>query len=270
MTQQLAALREKIEVEEGKRSSLEAGLSRSTANKQLERERLDKLLAAQQDSMWDSVARLHLVNQMKAAHHELEQYKARLMLECGACNSTRQKLHNDLQELRGNIRVFARIRPIMDKEKAKGEDQARLTVSSDGLSLTLTTRSKKSVTGMQEVSDRYEYAFDRVFAAASTQHEIFDDISQLVQSALDGFNVAIFAYGQTGSGKTFTMEGPHAPPGAAPDHSSAARGVIPRSVDLVFEHIERHKPLGWTYRIQTSFLEIYNETVRDLLAAHNA
>eukprot|EP01068_Selenidium_serpulae_P007446 Selendium_serpulae@DN4711_c0_g1_i5.p1 len=156
MTQQLAALREKIEVEEGKRSSLEAGLSRSTANKQLERERLDKLLAAQQDSMWDSVARLHLVNQMKAAHHELEQYKARLMLECGACNSTRQKLHNDLQELRGNIRVFARIRPIMDKEKAKGEDQARLTVSSDGLSLTLTTRSKKSVTGMQEVSDRYK------------------------------------------------------------------------------------------------------------------
>jgi kinesin family protein C1 len=67
----------------------------------------------------------------------------------------------------------------------------------------------------------------------------------------------VFSYGATGSGKTHTMEG-----GA----SEEQRGMIPRSVELIFQQIQAVARLGWSYRLQGTFVEIYNETLRDLLA----
>lgn len=73
------------------------------------------------------------------------------------------------------------------------------------------------------------------------QAEVFGDISQLVQSALDGYRVCIFAYGQTGSGKTHTMLG-----------SPTDRGMIPRAMDQLFASAAAMEEQGWTFEMQVS------------------
>lgn len=92
-----------------------------------------------------------------------------------------------------------------------------------------------------------------MFGPTSRNSDVFDEISQLVQSALDGYNVSIFAYGQTGSGKTYTM--------------STADGMIPRAVAQIYQAAESLTSKGWVYSIEGSFLEIYCENMRDLLAS---
>lgn len=87
----------------------------------------------------------------------------------------------------------------------------------------------------------------QVFEPRSTQSEIFEDISQLAQSCIDGYNVCIFAYGQTGSGKSFTMEG---------GVSESTKGMIPRAVEQVFQVTEVMMKKGWEYKMEGQFLEI--------------
>ena len=87
----------------------------------------------------------------------------------------------------------------------------------------------------------------QVFEPHSTQSEIFEDISQLAQSCIDGYNVCIFAYGQTGSGKSFTMEG---------GLSELTKGMIPRAVEQVFQVAEGMRKKGWEYKMEGQFLEI--------------
>ena len=97
--------------------------------------------------------------------------------------------------------------------------------------------TSQSACGTKKAPPRYEFAFDRVFTAAASQEDVFDEIAQLIQSALDGYNVCIFAYGQTGSGKTYTMEGNTA------DHST--QGMIPRAMQQVFNTSLDLKEKGW-------------------------
>ena len=98
------------------------------------------------------------------------------------------------------------------------------------------------------------FTFDAVFDWNSEQRELYEEIFHpLVDSVLEGFNGTVFAYGQTGTGKTFTMEGTNDKP-----------GVIPNSFDQIFSHISRSQ--NQQYLVRSSYLEIYQEEIRDLLS----
>ncbi|KAM7384746.1 hypothetical protein PAMA_011887 [Pampus argenteus] len=172
--------------------------------------------------------------------------------ELHAGEMERRQLHNTIQELKGNIRVFCRVRPLVDGGLSKHIQ----LLANDNKTITL-AKTEESHTGRTADTQKiYNFSFDRVFSPQSSQKEVFEEISLLVQSALDGYNVCCFAYGQTGSGKTYTMEG---------DEFDDTRGVIPRAVKQIFRAAEKLESQGWEFTFTASFVEIYNETLRDLL-----
>ena len=171
----------------------------------------------------------------------------------------RRKMHNTIMELKGNVRVFCRARPLNDEERAAAEASESLQMQDGSDELALTTAGA-GARGSRE--ERHLFQFDKVFAPTTSQATIFEEISQLVQSALDGYRVCIFAYGQTGSGKTYTMVG-----GDGAEH----QGIIPRSLVQIFQHAKQlEAEMGWKFEMEAQLLEIYNEEVRDLLTAPSA
>ncbi|DBA00591.1 TPA: hypothetical protein N0F65_007720 [Lagenidium giganteum] len=158
----------------------------------------------------------------------------------------RKRLFNQVQELKGNIRVLCRVRPISKSEISHGSKQVCKFTGTEEISLAGEKGKLKT------------WEFDRVFDMASTQEQVFDEVKPLVTSILDGYSVCIFAYGQTGSGKTFTMSGPPENP-----------GINTRSLQELFERkIQRSKE--YQDDITVSIMEIYNEMIRDLLSADAA
>ncbi|XP_073039673.1 kinesin-like protein KIN-14Q [Primulina eburnea] len=156
-----------------------------------------------------------------------------------------KELYNKVLDLKGNIRVFCRCRPLNAEELAGGASQVvdfesakdgELTIKSNGI-------SKKT------------FKYDAVFSPEANQVDVFEDTAPLATSVLDGYNACIFAYGQTGTGKTFTMEG-----------TKDARGVNYRTLEKLFHIIEERKNT-FRYEISVSVLEVYNEQLRDLLAS---
>lgn len=104
------------------------------------------------------------------------------------------------------------------------------------------------------------FTFDAVYGWSSSQRDVYDDaVRPLVESVLRGFNGTIFAYGQTGTGKTYTMEGVSKDPDR--------RGVIPNSFQHIFTQISRTQ--NQKYLVRSSYLEIYQEEIRDLLCKDN-
>uniref|UniRef100_A0A453FF17 Kinesin motor domain-containing protein n=1 Tax=Aegilops tauschii subsp. strangulata TaxID=200361 RepID=A0A453FF17_AEGTS len=110
-----------------------------------------------------------------------------------------QKLFNEVQELKGNIRVYCRVRPFLPGQD--GKSTAVDYIGENG-EILISNPSKQGKDGYRM------FKFNKIFNTHVSQAEVFSDIQPLIRSVLDGFNVCIFAYGQTGSGKTYTMSGP--------------------------------------------------------------
>ena len=163
----------------------------------------------------------------------------------------RRKLHNQVQELKGNIRVFCRVRPSLESDPT-GEAALISFPDDQGDSKEVEILGPEEKSSLGNITTKKNsFAFDRVFAPQSQNADVFEEISQLVQSALDGYNVCIFCYGQTGAGKTFTM--------------SSEDGMIPRAVRQIYDTAKSLEEKGWQYSMEGSFVEVYNENINDLL-----
>ncbi|PIN15103.1 Kinesin (KAR3 subfamily) [Handroanthus impetiginosus] len=159
-----------------------------------------------------------------------------------------RKLYNEVQDLKGNIRVYCRIRPFLSGQSAK-----QTTIQYIGENGELVV-----VNPLKPGKDNHRlFKFNKVFSPAATQEEVFRDTQPLIRSVLDGYNVCIFAYGQTGSGKTYTMSGPNVT-------SVVDWGVNYRALNDLF-NISQTRRSSIAYEIGVQMVEIYNEQVRDLL-----
>ncbi|EAW13171.1 kinesin family protein [Aspergillus clavatus NRRL 1] len=132
------------------------------------------------------------------------------------------------------------------------------------------------------------FVFDRVFPETTDQDGIWEYLSDSVSSFLQGYNVSILAYGQSGAGKSYTM----GTSGPSEQHDTQSMGIIPRAAQLLFEKLEgptkhnRNSSTGLrtptrysisstssfgkanadkTWQLKASYVEIYNEQLRDLL-----
>eukprot|EP00803_Ostreobium_quekettii_P000922 evm.model.scf_757EXC.1 EVM.evm.TU.scf_757EXC.1 scf_757EXC:319-12045(-) len=159
----------------------------------------------------------------------------------------RKRIFNQMEDMKGKIRVYARVRPILPFESAKG--QTRALHVEDELTVSHFWKDEKKPR---------EYVFDQVFPSDSTQEDVFEGTKHLVQSAVDGYNVCIFAYGQTGSGKTHTIYGDAEHP-----------GLTPRGIRQLFAVLERDSG-KFTSSVTCYMLEIYQDAMVDLLASHPA
>ncbi|KAL6507619.1 Kinesin-like protein KIN-14E [Orobanche gracilis] len=153
----------------------------------------------------------------------------------------RKRYFNMIEDMKGKIRVYCRVRPLSEREIYSKERNVVATV--DEFTLEHTWRDDRVK----------QHMYDRVFDGQASQEDVFEDTKYMVQSAVDGYNVCIFAYGQTGSGKTFTVYGSESNP-----------GLTPRAISELFRIIKRDSKKN-SFTLKVYMVELYQDILIDLL-----
>ncbi|CAB02839.1 Kinesin motor domain-containing protein [Caenorhabditis elegans] len=157
-----------------------------------------------------------------------------------------RKLHNDVVDLRGQIRVAVRVRPLI-KSEVDTSSSAIEYPAVDAIKINEGSKPGNVV------------KFENVFTPVFSQKEVFANVEEFIRSSLHGYNVGLIAYGQTGSGKTHTMRG----------GNGEEEGIIPRAAAFLFAESKKLESLGWKFDFSLSFLEVYNNVAYDLLSGRD-
>jgi len=166
----------------------------------------------------------------------------------------------------GRIQVLVRVRPLNPEEEARGGYEC-VNIAEDGQTVryVIPTGERRSLQSGSAKASVRALTFDGALSG-SQQPDVFNSarINQLLQDAHSGHAVTIFAYGQTGSGKTFTMTGPESLDYSDSDQApmpgeNNMAGLIPRALGQLF------KSCGKGSKVRASYLELYNESINDLL-----
>ncbi|KAL0906305.1 hypothetical protein M5K25_024788 [Dendrobium thyrsiflorum] len=202
-------------------------------------EELEELREMKEDSDRNNEQIASILNGQGAQLSELEAL-------CKGEQLLRRQYCNIIEDMKGKIRVFCRIRPLTEKEIDVKENN--ILVSEDEFTVAYRLKDEKWK----------QHFFDRVFDQSASQEDVFEDAKYLVQSAVNGYNVCIFALGQSSSGKTFTIYGSENHP-----------GLIPRTCTELFQIMERSQN-KFSFSLKVYMVELYQDTLVDLLLPKNA
>nr|CAI5831803.1 unnamed protein product [Callosobruchus analis] len=148
------------------------------------------------------------------------------------------------QEEVENVRVFIRIRPLRDSEKTLNNKRY--------------IHLERNVLQLLKSNINKTFQFCKVFSEESTQVDVYRCIAvPIVEKVLQGYNGTIFAYGQSGTGKTYTMIGD--------TKNQDQKGIVPNIFSHIFAQISLANA-DISYAVTVTYLEIYNEDIRDLLS----
>lgn len=218
-----------------------------------------KLVAKESDlsALQNSLKELEELREMKAdVDRKNEQTAAILKLQAAQLaeleglykeeQALRKRYFNMIEDMKGKIRVYCRVRPLSAKEKT--DNEKNIVISADEFTVEHPWKDERAK----------QHLYDHVFDGSATQEDVFEDTKYLVQSAVDGYNVCIFAYGQTGSGKTYTIYGTESEP-----------GLTPRATSELFKVLKRDNK-KFSFSLKAYMLELYQDTLMDLLLPKNA
>lgn len=222
--------------------------------------------------------------ELQAKMRQMEEHMARLEHERGQLynefveeQALRKQYFNEIEDLKGRIRVFCRVRPMSGSEKER-KCQPIIKVLDD-MHVRLQHPEDKN-SPLRRKKEDLEFAFDACFGPDKNQLDVFKDVKRLIQVAIDGYNVCVFAYGQTGSGKTYTLmgaaqnateteekqnsqEGKHGGAEAYLDLDEGS-GVATRSIYELFRLMERDSA-RFRFEVSMYIIELYKEDMVDLL-----
>ncbi|KAF9583360.1 kinesin-like nuclear fusion protein, partial [Lunasporangiospora selenospora] len=199
--------------------------------------------------------------------------------------AVRRKLYHSIMDLKGNVRVYARVRPLTPEISMSTPITTFIFPDQEGHELEITSplpsRLGSSILGISRIrglqlpattstgvsKKTYPFKFDKVFGPQSAQQDIYEEIQPLVQSALDGANTCVFMYGQKGSGKTHTLVGS--------EGKYDAEAVLPQAIlELLQATKDLEAKSGCSTTVEARFFRIHDqglggdvETIHDMLAS---
>ena len=214
-------------------------------------------------------AKAKMIEEMKLNQQKIQEASGllenneRLHKALGIETERRKALHNKIEDMKGRIRVYVRIRPLSKSEEDK---KCEISCRNEGKKTCLILPDEDAKDQGAKTWD-----FDSVFCGqvkdGNTQANVFKDTSHLITSAVDGFNVCIFAYGQTGSGKTFTMFGAGGVGGGIDENGvvDELTGLAPRAASELFK-VLKEREASSLIEVKATMFELYNDALVDLLA----
>ncbi|KAK9833782.1 hypothetical protein WJX74_005707 [Apatococcus lobatus] len=256
MQEETKALRERLAAAEAEVAESNDALRLTKEDAAAEQAENNAALAAASAELQELRDVHHDIHELRQAAADSKATEEAMRLELRREAVLRKKAYNQIRELKGNIRVLARVRPAAVGAQSSLNPSSAVSLEVyDEFTLQLMLKAEH-VGRSESTAKRYEY--DTCFGPEADQQEVYLETKALIQSAFDGYNVCVFAYGQTGSGKTHTLVGD--------TENANTAGIVPRAAQDIFAPEDPQISV----HVSCTMLELYQDDLLDLFGKRSS